>query len=252
MVIKTDKKKNKVLIIIPAYNEEKNIERVIEEIKRDVNFADILIVNDCSKDRTLEILNRMNDITYISLPVNLGYSGALQTGFKYAVEQDYELVVQFDGDGQHIASEIKVLVDYMLKTKADIVIGSRYLTGNDYKNSYFREAGSRFFSFVIKKLCKQNITDPTSGFQILSRKVFTMYSKINQYPEYPDANLIIEMLRKNYRIHECPVKMRSREYGESMHSGYLKPMKYMIKTIYAIALLLLLLRGKNIKLNQQT
>ncbi|URJ59862.3 glycosyltransferase family 2 protein [Paenibacillus polymyxa] len=228
----------KTLLIIPAYNEKDNIGRVISEIRNDLDFADILIVNDCSTDDTLKILQGFKGIKYITLPVNLGYAGALQTGFKYAVNHNYDVVIQFDGDGQHIANEAKELYDFFINKKADIVIGSRFLSNSvEYKNSFFRGLGTLFFRKIIKGLCNVEVTDPTSGFQILSKEVFEKYSKINNYPEYPDANLLIQMILQGYKVEEKYVKMRNREFGESMHSGVLKPTKYMIKMFYAIALI---------------
>jgi len=242
--------KERILLIIPAYNEESNIEKVIQEIKQDLSFVDVLIVNDCSTDSTLEIIRNIKGISYLSLPINLGYSGALQAGFKYAVDNDYDIVVQFDGDGQHIASEARKLVDLMAESESDIVIGSRFIEKRNYQHNFFRSIGTNLFRFIIKKISKQEITDPTSGFQVLSRKVFQKYAKMNQYPEYPDANLLIEMIIENYKVKEYAVQMRNREYGVSMHSGILRPIKYMIKMIYSI--FLILLRGKKVTVQHRS
>ncbi|NOU66241.1 glycosyltransferase [Paenibacillus sp. LMG 31461] len=237
------------LMIIPAYNEELNISKVIMEVKNDLNFVDILIVNDCSTDNTLDILKNTEGIQFISLPVNLGYSGALQTGFKYAVENEYNTVIQFDGDGQHIASEAKKLINLLNQEKADIIIGSRFKERSSYEHSFFRRLGTNIFKSIIKKSCNIEISDPTSGFQVLNKSVIKKYAQMNNYPEYPDANLIIEMLLQKYKITEYQVNMRNREFGESMHSGILKPMKYMIKMIYAI--ILILFQGKRIISSQK-
>jgi glycosyltransferase involved in cell wall biosynthesis len=227
-----------VLVIVPAYNEEKNIEKVVEELKRDMPCADILIVNDASKDNTLEVIKRL-DVNYLTLPFNLGYSGVLQCGFKFAVEKGYNYVVQFDGDGQHIALEAKRVFETLLNTGADIVLGSRFKYKSDYKHSFFRKVGTKMFQLIIKFVCKKEISDPTTGLQALSRRVFERYSKMNNYPEYPDANLIIEMLYENYQIEEVHVKMAERQFGESMHSGILKPAKYMVNMFYSIILILI-------------
>ncbi|MBA9086784.1 glycosyltransferase involved in cell wall biosynthesis [Fontibacillus solani] len=230
---------SEILLIIPAYNEAQNIANVIAEIKQDLSYVDILVVNDCSTDDTLQTLMLIEDIVVVSLPVNLGYSGALQTGFKYAVEKDYEIVIQFDGDGQHIASEAEKLINILKEQDVDIVIGSRFKTKNKYNHSFFRKIGTHFFSGIIKQICKVNITDPTSGFQVLKKSVFEKYAQMNNYPEYPDANLLIEMLLEKYSIAECQVEMRNREFGTSMHSGFIKPIKYMIKMFYAIIFILI-------------
>lgn len=229
----------KTLVVVPVFNEEKNISGVIYEIKKCLVNVDILVVNDSSTDSTREVLKSIDGINVISLPVNLGYSGALQTGFKFAVENKYEIVIQFDGDGQHIASEAQMLLDALNREKSDIVIGSRFKKENNYSHSFFRKIGTACFKIIIKSICKVEITDPTSGFQVLRRPVFENYAMMNNYPEYPDANLIIDMLLKGYKISEFQVKMRNREFGESMHSGIVKPLKYMIKMFYAIIFVLL-------------
>lgn len=228
----------KVLLIVPAYNEAENIISVVAEVKRDLPQVEILVVNDCSTDNTLDILRKTEGINYISHPFNLGYSNAVQLGFKYAVENGYDYVIQFDGDGQHIAAEAARLLDIAEKSNYDIVIGSRYKQAKMYKQSFFRKLGTDFFVALIKLICHVKISDPTSGLQVLNRKVFTHYSKMWGYPEFPDANLLIELLFRGFKITEVDVKMRQRQFGVSMHSGIIKPAKYMIEVFYAILLLL--------------
>lgn len=239
---------NKVLFIIPAHNEEKNIASVVEELKRDASFADILVVNDCSTDNTLSVIENL-DINYLSLPFNLGYSGALQSGFKFAVKNKYDYVIQFDGDGQHIASEAGRLFKTLKEKDVDIVIGSRFKAKSEYKHSFFRRLGTNMFRFIIKHSCKTEVYDPTSGFQVLNRKTFVRYATMNRYPDFPDANLIIEMLLEGFKIEEVQVNMRERLFGESMHSGIIKPVKYMIRMFYSI--FLILLRGRSVLINQR-
>jgi len=226
-----------VLIIIPVYNEEKSVAEVINEIKRDIDFADILIVNDCSTDNTLEIVKNYN-IHYLSLPFNLGYSGALQCGFKYAVNNNYKYIIQYDGDGQHIAAEAKRLYNFIKKEKVDIVIGSRFLNNGTYKHPFLKKIGTNIFKIVIKIFTKIKITDPTSGFQILNFKAFKEYANMHNFPEYPDANLILEMIYKDYHLKEIGIKMRERKYGMSMHQGIIKPARYIMKFIYAVSIIL--------------
>ncbi len=224
----------RVLLIIPAYNEALNIEKVVEDIQTDFSEADILIINDCSRDNTLEVIRHIDGIAYVNLPVNLGYSFAVQTGFKYAVEKNYDYLIQFDGDGQHLASEAKRMYEYALTRDCDVLIGSRFLEVTDYQHSFFRKIGTGLFQKIIKMLTGQKISDPTSGLQVLNKKVFKPLSKINSYPEFPDANLLIQYIYDGYRIEEIGVQMKNREFGESMHSGILKPAKYMIKMFYYI------------------
>lgn len=226
-------KKDKVLFVIPAYNEEKNIKRVLDEIKKEVKYADIIVINDCSTDNTKEVVEGCG-VKCIDSIFNMKYAWALQTGLKYAYQNNYDYVIQSDADGQHIAKEAVKLLDEMKKGNADIVIGSRYLIDLGYPCPIFRRIGTKLFEVLIRLFCHQTIKDPLSGFQCLNRRVIEKYSKMGEYPEYPDANLVIEMLLKGYKIKEVPVKMRIREDGVSMHGGIIKPIKYMTSMIYTI------------------
>lgn len=238
-----DKIKDKVLIVIPAYNEEENIQKVIDEIKNDIKYADILVINDCSKDGTLKILKK-NNISHLSNIYNMKYALTIQTGIKYANNNDYDYVIQMDADGQHIASEAAKLYEECKKGNYDIVIGSRYLKDLGYPCPFFRKIGTKLFSFMIRLFCHKKIADPLSGFQCLNKKVINAYSKLGGYPEYPDANLVIDMLMKGYTIKEVPVKMRLRESGESMHGGIIKPIKYMIEMFYTCIIIAIKNVGK--------
>lgn len=226
----------RVLVIIPAYNESKNLKNVVEDIQKNFCEADILIVNDCSTDNTAEVIKSISQISYLNLPINLGYFYAIQTGLKYAVQFDYDYLVQFDGDGQHLASEAKKMFKHAQKENVDIVIGSRFLSKTNYNHSFFRKVGTKLFQVIIKMLTGKKISDPTSGLQVLRRNVFEPLSKIYAYPESADANLLIELLYKGYSIDEIAVEMKNRETGESMHGGIIKPMEYMIKMFYYIIL----------------
>jgi hypothetical protein len=176
----------------------------------------------------------------------MGYACALQTGFKVAVAAGYERVVQFDGDGQHVASEVRRLYDHSVTNGCDIVIGSRFLEDTGYHNPFFRKLGTRIFSSLIRLICKRKVTDPTSGLQVLSRRCFKAYSEFGGYPDYPDANLLISAIRSGYRVDELPVAMKQRTSGESMHGGVLKPIRYMAVMFYSI-LIIVLRRGRNVE-----
>lgn len=239
-------KKDKILFVIPAYNEAENIENVLKEIKRDVNYADILVINDCSKDNTREIVEK-NDVKCISNIFNMRYAMAVQTGIKYAYENNYDYVIQFDADGQHIAKEAEKLYKHSKENKCDIVIGSRYLKDMGYPCPFFRRVGTKIFELIIRIFCHKKVTDPLSGFQCLNKDVIEKYSKMGGYPEFPDANLIIEMLLNGYKIEEVPVKMRLRENGESMHGGVIKPIKYMVNMFYTIFFIVIRNFGKRRK-----
>jgi len=238
-------KKNKILFVIPAYNEAENIEKVLNEIKENVNYADILVINDCSKDNTKEIVEK-NGVKCITNIFNMRYAMAVQTGIKYAYENDYDFVIQFDADGQHIAKEAIKMIEKQKETDCDIVIGSRYLVDMGYPCPLFRRIGTKFFSFLINLFCKKKVADPLSGFQLLNRNVIEYYSKMGNYPEFPDANLVMEMLYQGYKIEEVPVKMRLRETGESMHGGIIKPIKYMIKVFYTICFIIIKNIGRKV------
>ena len=231
-------KKDKILFVIPAYNEAMNIEEVLKEINKDVKIADIVVVDDYSGDNTREIVEK-NGVECLTMPFNVGYAMAVQTGIKYVYENDYDYVIQFDADGQHVAKEAEKMYKAMREDNVDIVIGSRYLKDVGYPCPFFRKIGTKIFKKIIKIFCKKTIADPLSGFQCLNRRVIEKYSKMGNYPEFPDANLIIEMLLSGYKIKEVPTKMRTREFGESMHGGIIKPIKYMINIFYTIVFILL-------------
>ena len=234
---------NKLLVVIPAYNEEDNIGNVLKEVKADIPNADILVINDCSTDNTLEIVKKAS-VNCITNVFNMRYAWAIQTGIKYAKNNDYYHVILMDADGQHIASEAKKLYDTSIKSKSNIVVGSRYLKDLGYKCPFFRKIGTKFFSSLVKLFTKKKITDPLSGFQCIDKKTIDYYAGCGNYPEYPDANLVIEMLLKGYTITEVPVKMRVRESGESMHSGIIKPIKYMITQFYTCIVIFVKYFGK--------
>lgn len=236
-------KKDKILVVIPAYNESENIESVLKEIKKDIDYADILVINDCSKDNTAEIVEK-NGVKCITNVFNMRYAWAVQVGIKYARDNGYDYVIQMDADGQHIASEAEKLYKEIKKKKTDIVIGSRYLVDTGYPCPFFRRIGTKFFSLLIRLFTGKKIADPLSGFQCLNRNVIEYYAGCGNYPEFPDANLVIEMLLKGYTITEIPVKMRLRETGESMHGGIWKPIKYMITQFFNCIVIVIKYVGK--------
>lgn len=231
-----------LLVIIPAYNEEQNILGVIKDLRENLPEGDILVINDCSTDDTVKILKQEN-VNYITTPFNLRYAGGVQTGFKYAVKKGYKRVAQFDGDGQHVASELSKIYKISKEENIDIVIGSRFIKHTEYKHSFFRKIGTGIFERIIKIASGKEITDPTSGLQVLSKRVYSEYAKMNNYPEYPDANLLLEMLLKGYTVKEISVQMKERIYGESMHSGIWSPFKYMITMFYSIFVILVKYKG---------
>ncbi|MDD4496162.1 MAG: glycosyltransferase family 2 protein [Eubacteriales bacterium] len=216
----------KVLVIIPAFNEENSIAGVIADIKENIPEADILVVNDGSADRT-SIIARSLHVAVADLPFNLGIGGAMQTGYLYARESGYDAAVQVDGDGQHSAACIKALLRELIGGKADLAIGSRYLEQSGYRSSIFRRFGGLFFSFLIRSLTGQRVKDTTSGFRAANRKAIKYFSE--HYPtDYPEVESIVKLHKNKMRIKEIPVKMQVRKAGKSSITP-LRSLYYMIK-----------------------
>ena len=225
----------KTLVVIPTYNEEGRIGQVIDEIKSTLPLCKVAAINDYSRDDS-EAEAKAHGAIVINHPYNMGYSAALLTGLGYALNKGYEYVVFFDGDGQHIAAEVKELYKQMASQDADMIIGSRFLKPSDYHHGAFKTMGTKLFSTLIKLFTKKKVTDPTSGFQLLNRKAIACYLEIAGYLDYPDANLIVAMIKKGIKLSEVAVKMRSREDGESMHGGIWKPISYMVLVVYSVLL----------------
>lgn len=223
-------------IIIPAYNEAGRISATIAGIRK-FNRADIIVVSDGSVDNTADE-SRSAGASVIELPFNVGYGAALQTGFKYALMKDYEFAVQMDADGQHDPLSIESLIEPILKNEVDIVIGSRFLSEESYSAPFVRRMGMYFFGFITSVLTGRKITDPTSGFQALNKKVMEFYAS-RAYPvDYPDADVIIMLHRKGFRFKEVPVVMHNAA-KPSMHGGIIKPLYYIFKMLLSIFMTLL-------------
>lgn len=220
----------KGLVIIPAYNESANIENTVADIKKNAPDFDYVVINDCSKDNTLEIL-KANDMNYISLPVNLGIGGAVQTGYKYACEHGYETAVQVDGDGQHDVSYLNAMYDAMKTQNADMIIGSRFIEKEGFQSSLMRRIGISYFTKMIRVLTGVTITDPTSGFRLADRSVIEMFAQ--DYPtDYPEPESVVAILRHGKKVVEYPVRMRARQGGQSSITIG-KSVYYMIKVSIA-------------------
>jgi glycosyltransferase involved in cell wall biosynthesis len=229
--------KPRVLVMIPAYNEQANIARVIKKIYESTPEADIVVVDDGSKDATA-MLAESAGAQVVSLPFNMGYGVACQTGFKYAFRNGYDYLIQMDGDGQHEPECIPELLAAVQDPQVDIVLGSRWLGLVEYKGPLFRKFGKFFFGFLASSITHHNVTDPTTGFQALSRQVIHFYCT-DVYPvDYPDADVIIMLDRAGFRVKEVPVIMYLSQTGQSMHAG-LRPLYYGIKMIMSITMTLL-------------
>lgn len=221
----------KTLVIVPAYNEEANIISVIDNLNKYYNDYDYIVVNDCSRDNTQFILEKYK-INHITLPVNLGLAGAVQTGYKYAWNNGYDCAIQFDGDGQHEAEYINSML-LEIKKGADIVIGSRFL--KERKKINLRMLGSRILTILIFLTTRQRVLDPTSGMRMLNRKmIYDFAFNMNRRPE-PDT--LVYELRKKAKIVEVQVEMKDRIAGVSLYSGVGNSIKYMVKMIISILFL---------------
>ncbi|MEI9475033.1 MAG: glycosyltransferase family 2 protein [Deltaproteobacteria bacterium] len=221
----------KVLIIIPAYNEEASIERVIEGVGAELPHADVLVVNDGSTDRTSEKARRGGAIV-LDLPFNLGIGGAMQAGYKYADEKGYEIAVQVDGDGQHDPKEIPKLLDVLEKKEADVAIGSRFIGDASYKGSAMRRVGISVLAKAISIMTGQRVTDPTSGFRAASRRAIRLFART--YPQdYPEPEVLVLLSRCGMKVSEVPATVYQREHGESSITK-IRAIYYMVKVLIAI------------------
>jgi glycosyltransferase involved in cell wall biosynthesis len=219
------------LIIIPAYNESENIEKTVQMIKDSAPDFDYVIINDCSTDNTRKICED-RDFNLLNLPINLGIGGAVQTGFKYALENDYDIAVQVDGDGQHDPSFLNEMEEEMVAKNYDMVIGSRFITKEGFQSSGIRRVGIKYFTFLIKLLTRNKITDPTSGLRMVNRSVIEQFAK--DYPDdYPEPESVVAILRQKKKVGEIPVVMKAREGGVSSISPN-RSVYYMVKVTLAI------------------
>jgi len=223
--------KQNILIIVPAYNEEQNIKRVIEDLNNSNIDIDILIVNDGSSDNTALIVRDLG-VKLLDLASNLGIGGAVQSGFKFAKKYNYDIAIQFDGDGQHLASEIYKLINPINNGNADVVIGSRFLKKEGFQSSFTRRIGIKIFEIINKLLIKQKITDNTSGFRAYNKKAIS-YLFLNYPTDYPEPEAVVMLGKEGFRIKEVSVLMKERQGGESSISGF-KPIYYMIKVLLSI------------------
>lgn len=229
--------KEKILMILPAYNEEDNILKAYNKIceynnAHKTNY-DVIVINDCSTDNTLKICLD-NKIPVIPLIHNLGIGGAVQTGYKYALENDYDVALQYDGDGQHDVKYVENIIRPILNGEADLVIGSRFIddSSSKFKSSFARQLGIKIISFFIRLVSGKKIYDVTSGFRAAGRLVIEDFAK--SYPiDYPEPITNAELLKKKYEIKEVPVSMNEREGGISSINSW-KTVYFMINVVLSI------------------
>lgn len=251
-----EREQKEVLIIIPAYNEEKNITKVLDKLEQPEikNIADVLVMNDASSDKTNWIVKGRHH-TLVTHVFNLGYGSALQLGYKYAIRRGYQYVIQMDADGQHDVCNIPEIYKALKEKDADgkvpdIVLASRFMPGSPaFPTSGSKKLAYRLFRFMIRIGTGKRIMDPTTGLQGLNRRTVLYYSQYNHFDDkYPDANIIMQMLLLGFRIREIPAVMHPRTEGVSMHSG-LKPIMYMFRMFFSI--LAILFRIKVLKIETE-
>ncbi|RNF38248.1 glycosyltransferase family 2 protein [Planococcus salinus] len=217
-----------ILIIVPAYNEEQAIIGTVQQLQQFPEY-DYVVINDGSTDRTKEILET-NNIPHISLPVNLGIGGAVQTGYRYAERGHYDYAIQLDADGQHNPEDLHHLVAEMKRRDVDMLIGSRFLEKSNYKGSLTRRTGILYFNYLLRMISRVKITDPTSGYRIVNRNVIKWFA--NDYPvDYPEVEVIAKLARKGYKVEETKVEMNARQGGESSITPS-KSLYYMAKVTF--------------------
>lgn len=233
----------KILFVIPAYNEEECILNTVNKIfdynKKNNTSYDVLVINDGSTDKTGEILDQ-NKISHIDLIQNLGIGGAVQTGYKYAYYKNYDIAIQYDGDGQHDVEYVKKIIEPIENKNANMVIGSRFIKNekSSFQSTGMRRLGIKIISNLIYIKTRVKIYDVTSGFRAIDRKI--MKELIGYYPvEYPEPISLVSILYNNYKICEVPVEMNERKTGTSSISK-LKSVYYMINVIISI----ILMKGK--------
>ncbi|HER4019436.1 TPA: glycosyltransferase family 2 protein, partial [Streptococcus pyogenes] len=216
----------KKLIIIPAYNESSNIVNTIRTIESDAPDFDYIIIDDCSTDNTLAICQKQG-FNVISLPINLGIGGAVQTGYRYAQRCGYDVAVQVDGDGQHNPCYLEKMVEVLVQSSVNMVIGSRFITKEGFQSSFARRIGIKYFTWLIALLTGKKITDATSGLRLIDRSLIERFA--NHYPDdYPEPETVVDVLVSHFKVKEIPVVMNERQGGVSSIS-LTKSVYYMIK-----------------------
>ncbi|MDP7638258.1 MAG: glycosyltransferase family 2 protein [Candidatus Hydrogenedentes bacterium] len=222
----------RVLVIVPAYNESESIGDVLAALSREAPEYDVVVVNDGSSDHTGEIVRASGTATLLRLPYNLGIGAAMQTGYKYALREDYDIAVQCDADGQHPVHQISKLVDRVADGTADLIIGSRYVANSDYRPSLMRRIGKSLLSLLVDSAVGGGVTDTTSGFRAANRDVIAAFAR--HYPDdYPEPEALVLLHKRGLRSAEVPVDMQPRQGGVSSINPRRAPY-YIVKVSLAI------------------
>ncbi len=227
----------RVLVVVPAHDEEASLPATLASVRAHLPGATLVVIDDCSSDRTAEIAAGAG-AEIVTLPCNLGYGGAVQAGFKYALAHGYEVVLQLDADGQHDPASAATLLDPVLNGEAEVAIGSRFLGKAHYPIPALRRLGMHLFARIVTFVARQRFSDPTSGYQALGARAIEFFAHDNYPSDFPDADTIILLVLAGFRVREVPVVMRARTAGSSMHSN-LKAVYYVSKMFLSIAMVLL-------------
>ena len=219
------------IAVVPARNEEGSVAGVVEQIRAFDPDMEVVVVDDGSADRTATVAEAAG-ARVVRLPFNLGIGGAVQTGFRFALENGFDLAVRLDGDGQHDPGELPVLLTPLLADEADIVVGSRFTGEGEYRPPFARRLGIRLFAAVVSRVVGQRVTDTTSGFQALNRRAIALFAA--DYPhDYPEVEATVMVFKHRLRLKEVPVAMRAREAGDSSITP-LRSVYYMLKVSLAL------------------
>ena len=223
----------KILVIVPAFNDEQTLRGVLSGIRASLPQADILTVNDGSTDSTAHII-RQEGVLILEHPYNMGIGATMQTGFLYALRNGYSIAIQVDGDGQHPPEFLSSLIQPLLAGQSNLVIGSRYLLDGGFKSTPLRKLGITFFTFLVWIFTGKKATDPTSGFRAVDRKTLELFS-VEYPPDYPEVEALISAYKKGLLFQEIPVTMRHRQGGASS-IGILSALYYMVKVTLSISI----------------
>ena len=224
-----------VLVIIPAHNEEESLPPTLAELRERAPGVDVLIVDDGSRDATADVA-RAHGVPVVRHVVNLGVGAALQTGFRYAFERGYTVGVQLDADGQHDPVFLEALTEPVLAGACDVTIGSRYVARSGYRAPLARRLGMLLFSGVVRLALGQRISDTTSGFRAYHRRVMDV-CRFDFPKDFPDAPLLIALVRRGFRLQEVPVRMRERRAGQSFYTlgkSLYYPYKNLLSSLMAL------------------
>jgi hypothetical protein len=216
----------KIIAIIPAFNEEKSISTVVKKLSSLYPYIDILVINDGSTDQTSYYAEKFG-ANVITLPYNLGIGGAVQTGYLYARNHEYDIAIQIDADGQHKPDELYKILQPLLNDEADLIVGSRFIEKTSYRSSLSRRIGIAVLSILVGFIARQHITDATSGFRIVNKKGIRLFAR-DYATDYPEVDSLVLVKKHGLRIKEVPVEMEQRLHGSSSITA-IRSVYYMIK-----------------------